>query len=114
MNTTSECPQLPCGQRCLYTVSDSSDSAVSGHHATPVARYIDDIEFTMSAAEDGRCSVVGESRSSVWYAVLDMGTNYCNLWNLLDGTGLNRAEGFTEVTSDAVCTQYSSRDCDRF
>ena len=30
----------------------------------------------------------GYSRSETWYAVLDYGTNYCNLHNLITGTTL--------------------------
>jgi hypothetical protein len=33
------------------------------------------------------------STSSLWYAILDFGTNYCNLRNLLDGAGLADAPG---------------------
>ncbi len=49
-----------------------------------------------------------------WYAVLDFGTNYCNLRNLADGSGLSSVEDFQEVTSNGVCTQYESRDCERY
>jgi hypothetical protein len=33
------------------------------------------------------------STSATWYALLDMGTNYCNLRNLLDGTGMSNQLG---------------------
>ena len=54
------------------------------------------------------------STSDLWYAVLDFGTNYCNLRNLLDGTGLSDSNGFVEKTSNADCTQYEDRDCTRY
>ena len=54
------------------------------------------------------------STSDLWYAVLDWGTNYCNLRNLLDGTGLSDSDGFVEKTSNADCTQYEDRDCTRY
>ena len=56
----------------------------------------------------------GYSTSDLWYAILDMGTNYCNIRNLMDGTGMSASNGFTEDTSDSQCTQYTSRDCSRF
>ena len=31
----------------------------------------------------------GYSTSETWYAVLDYGTNYCNLHNLITGTALS-------------------------
>ena len=45
-------------------------------------------------------------------SLLDFGTNYCNLFNLMDGSGLAQDPGFTEDTNDFECTQYSSADCD--
>merc|ERR1712098_37923 len=79
-----------------------------------VVRYVDDISFKLESSSSGGCSVLAKSSSQTWYAVLDKGTNYCNLRNLIDGSGLSSASGFTESTRDKVCTQYSSRDCSRF
>ena len=55
-----------------------------------------------------------ESSSDLWYAILDYGTNYCNLRNLIDGAGLSSGGSFQEVTSTSVCTQYDAIDCSRF
>ena len=44
----------------------------------------------------------------------DYGTNYCNLRNLLDGTGISSTNGFLEKTSTDVCTQYDQLNCARF
>ena len=54
------------------------------------------------------------STSSLWYAILDYGTNYCNLRNIVDGAGLSSENGFNEVTSTSICTQYDSINCERF
>merc|ERR1712061_68130 len=110
--TSPSCPELPCGQNCLYDLVTSSDTRVTGTHTTPVARYVDDISFQLRENSQG-CAVSAKSSSQTWYAVLDKGTNYCNLRNLIDGTGLSSGSGFTETTRDGVCTQYSSRDCSR-
>ena len=53
----------------------------------------------------------GFSTSETWYAVLDDGTNYCNLYNLVDGSSLRLSPGFKETTDDSSCTQYSSHNC---
>jgi len=50
-------------------------------------RYVDDLTFSLAASSASACSLTGHSSSSTWYAVLDMGTNYCNLRNILDGAG---------------------------
>jgi hypothetical protein len=51
------------------------------------------------------------SRSQT-FSILDYGTNYCNLYNLMDGSGLILDPAYTEETNDSICTQYSTADCD--
>ncbi|KAM7390873.1 hypothetical protein PAMA_008867 [Pampus argenteus] len=51
------------------------------------------------------------SISETWYAIKDHGTNYCNLYNLMEGSGLTEVRGYKEVTSDFLCTQRSSANC---
>lgn len=111
--TTPSCPKLPCGQKCLYDLGDVNGNVITGTHTTPVARYVDDLTFTLTNGGPASCSVEAKSSSRLWYAILDMGTNYCNLRNLVDGAGYGNG-GLREVTSDSVCTQYTSRDCSRF
>ena len=50
------------------------------------------------------------SKSTIWYAILDDGTNRCNLENLVGPTGLTHSE----QGSDATCTQYSSANCNKY
>jgi hypothetical protein len=58
--------------------------------------------------------VQGFSSSQIWYAVLDYGTNYCNLHNLVEGAGLQADRLYSELTRDEVCTQYTSSNCDKY
>jgi len=109
------CPELPCGQNCLYKyLSVDDDGTLRGKHATPVKRYNDSISFQFNSLTANSCKIDAYSTSDLWYAVLDFGTNYCNLRNLLDGTGLSDGNGFVEKTSNADCTQYEDRDCTRY
>jgi hypothetical protein len=113
-NVSESCPKMPCGQKCLYHFKETtSDGEIVGTHATPVKRYIDNLSFKFMQT-DAHCQVDAFSTSSIWYAILDFGTNYCNLRNLLDGTGLSNSLGFEEETSTSVCTQYDSIDCSRY
>merc|ERR1711974_272686 len=113
--TSSACPELPCGQLCLYTLVNSSPSSITAEHRTPVARYVDDLTFTLTeSSTGGGCQVEAFSTSRLWYALLDKGTNYCNLRNLIDGAGLSSGCGFSEVTSNKKCTQYDVKACSRF
>eukprot|EP00095_Tigriopus_kingsejongensis_P011059 maker-scaffold23_size669530-snap-gene-1.28 protein:Tk11059 transcript:maker-scaffold23_size669530-snap-gene-1.28-mRNA-1 annotation:"hypothetical protein CGI_10007639" len=108
------CPSLPCGQRCKYTLIEDTAVAIKGEHRTPVKDYVDDLSFKLADTETGGCKLEGFSTSRIWYAILDQGTNYCNLWNLVDGSGLTKADGFQEETSTSVCTQYDAIDCSRY
>ena len=47
-------------------------------------------------------------------SLLDFGTNYCNLFNLMDGSGLTKDEAYSEETDDGICTQHSSANCEIF
>lgn len=53
----------------------------------------------------------GESTSNEWFRVFDYGTNYCNLHNLVTGTGFDKSSKFLELTNNAVCTQYNMAVC---
>lgn len=127
-NVSDSCPSLPCGQKCLYEykADQSTDSKIYGVHLTPVQRYSDSFNFEFTASAD-TCSVKGYSTSDTWYAVLDQGTNFCNLRNLMDGafdTGkwprpdgvstLDDLPGFEESTDNHKCTQYTSRNCAKY
>ena len=73
---------------------------------TPVKRYVDSLSFKFIGESDGNCKIEAYSRSDLWYAVLDYGTNYCNLRNLLDGTGLSGSDGFQESTRNKIYSIY--------
>ena len=93
---------------CGYELSGSA-TQIKGTHTTPKKHYVDDLTFDLTTNGNG-CIVKGFSTSEIWYAVLDSSTNYCNMYNLASKTGLT----YTEETSDSICTQYSSRNCDTY
>ncbi|KAK6166522.1 hypothetical protein SNE40_023188 [Patella caerulea] len=101
------------GEKCLYSLVSQSSSQVKATHETPVKHYKDDLTFTFS--QNGNlCQIHGYSRSETWYAVLDYGTNYCNLHNLITGAEVDKMAGYKEMTSDSSCTQFSSADCSKY
>ncbi|XP_060086198.1 uncharacterized protein LOC132565567 [Ylistrum balloti] len=104
-------PEL--NEKCLYVLVSNDGNVLKATHETPLHPYIDDISFTFTANGNG-CNVAGYSRSETWYAYLDFGTNYCNMNNLITGSGLSTAVGYKETTSDDICTQYSSANCTRY
>ena len=82
-----------------------------GTHTTPIHRYLDEMTLNFIPQENGGCLVDAISRSTP-ESILDFGTNYCNLFNLMEGSGLTQDAGYSEDTNDAVCTQHSVADCD--
>lgn len=108
---------------------------VSGFHFTPVENYRDTFSFSLKPISDSACALQGHSSSDIWshsslvtittiniltilsvvpalrYAYLDLGTNYCNIANLVYGAGLGDSAGFTESTDNCHCTQYDKRNC---
>lgn len=53
---------------------------------TPTHHYIDDIGFEFTES-NGSCTVTSKSRSET-LSVYDYSTNYCNMWNVLNTTGV--------------------------
>ena len=114
---SESCPKMPCGQKCKYAVAeqDVTEDSIKATHTTPKHGYIDYLHFEFQDAySNDSCNIRGYSTSGVWYALLDMGTNYCNLRNLIDGAGLDKSQRFIEETNVNVCTQLDVIDCSRF
>lgn len=101
------------GEKCLYSLVSDSGNTLKAKHQTPVKKYTDDLTFTFSNSSSN-CNVQGYSTSETWYAVLDQGTNYCNLHNLITGSGLSNVTGYAETTRNHRCTQYSSANCEKY
>ncbi|XP_041823417.1 uncharacterized protein LOC121628459 isoform X2 [Melanotaenia boesemani] len=100
------------GQRCLYKLQSASVHFIAAKHRTPFKRYVDDINFRLVPYHFfTSCHVSAMSISENWYAIKDHGTNYCNLYNLMEGSRLTESRGYKEVTSDFLCTQRSSANC---
>ncbi|XP_038828654.1 uncharacterized protein LOC120027730 isoform X1 [Salvelinus namaycush] len=100
------------GQRCLYKLQAASIHFIAAKHTTPFKKSVDDLTFRLVSFEFfTHCHVSAMSVSESWYAIRDHGTNYCNLYNLMEGSGLTDASGYKEITSDFLCTQRSSADC---
>merc|ERR1711916_42033 len=104
--THSDCGS---GEKCLYTLLSSSEARIKARHETPKKHYTDTMTFEFSGSGSS-CEVSAFSSSDTWYAILDFGTNYCNLHNVVSIVDAP----FTEETSDSVCTQYSSANCDKY
>ena len=52
---------------------------------------------------------ISESLSS-----FDYGTNYCNMFNLMEGCGLTEDPGYTESSDNSICVFYDQANCTRY
>merc|ERR1712130_658629 len=94
--TGEECTKCPCGQQCLYVARGVEDNVILASHITPVIRYKDDLFFRLTERENGSCDVFGHSHST-GPAYYDFTTNYCNLRNLMTGSGLSDLDGYRSL-----------------
>ncbi|KAJ0022711.1 hypothetical protein NQD34_014845 [Periophthalmus magnuspinnatus] len=100
------------GQRCLYKLQSASVHFIEAKHTTPFKKHVDNIHIRLMPFRFFTCCHISAmSISQTWYAIKDHGTNYCNLYNLMEGSGLTEARGYREMTSDFMCTQRSSANC---
>ncbi|CAG5895627.1 unnamed protein product [Menidia menidia] len=100
------------GQRCLYKLQSASVHFIAAKHISPIRRFVEDINFRLvSYRFFTSCHVSALSVSETWYVVKDHGANYCNLYNLIEGSHLTESRGYKEITSDFLCTQRSSANC---
>merc|ERR1719492_676889 len=90
----------PHGQKCLYHHTGTEGYTTTGTHTTPIHRYVDDLTFKFENQDNG-CLIDANSISET-LSYLDFGTNYCNLFNLMDGSGLTQDNGYTEDTNDSI------------
>ncbi|XP_076858998.1 uncharacterized protein LOC143512496 [Brachyhypopomus gauderio] len=103
---TESCP--PKSRKCMYSLVAVNDDDIVAMRTTPIMRFVDDITFNFSSPSSNSCEIKANSASRSWYAILDSGTNYLNMYNLMKGSGLSSSPSFTESTSDHECTKYSS------
>merc|ERR1712038_1883619 len=103
---------IPHGQKCLYKHTKDEGMTTYGTHTTPIHKFVDDLTYVFEDQGSG-CLVKAKSKSRP-LSKLDFGTNYCNLFNLMDGSGLTKDPGYTEETSNSICTQRSSANCEKY
>uniref|UniRef100_A0A3B3RGZ4 Uncharacterized protein n=1 Tax=Paramormyrops kingsleyae TaxID=1676925 RepID=A0A3B3RGZ4_9TELE len=100
------------GQKCLYQLLSANVHFTAGKHTTPVKKFVDDVSFRLVPSDlYTHCRVSGFSISETWYVAFNHGTNYCNLYNLMEGSGLTDVPGYKEMTSAFICTQRSRANC---
>ncbi|KAG9333748.1 hypothetical protein JZ751_010299 [Albula glossodonta] len=103
------------GQKCLYQLTGANRYYISAKHTSPVTGFVDHLRFNLVPyALFTQCHVAALSVSEAWYTLIDHSTNYCNLYNLMEGSGLTEVEGYKEMTNDWICNQRSTANCTEY
>ncbi|XP_029046763.1 uncharacterized protein LOC114877845 [Osmia bicornis bicornis] len=103
----------PHGNRCLYTLKEpkpDENNVIRAVHFAPNLKTMETMRIDFEEINN-TCTATGESTSNEWFRVFDDGTNYCDLHNLVTGTGFDKSTKFLEMTNNAVCTQYTMAVC---
>ena len=83
----------------LYEIhSEVQNMSIWTTRTTPTKHYVDDIEFTLTPSGN-TCSIAAQSRSQT-LSYLDYDTNYCNMWNVVKGSGLD----FSDFKTNGACS----------
>ncbi|KAL7385888.1 hypothetical protein ABVT39_001558 [Epinephelus coioides] len=86
-----------------YKLGSVTPSLVQANHTSAVGQ-IESVNFTMiPTVMSMGCHLEGTSVSAFWFSLFDNGTNYCNLRNVIQGSGLTKAPGFVEFTNEWLC-----------
>lgn len=103
------------GERCLYELQYYTPILIKALHTSRPTQGVEELTFTLYPSETASaCRVVGLSVSENWSMLDDNGTNYCTLYNLLEGSGLTKAEGYKEYTNEWICLEHSTANCTVF
>ncbi|KAK7945477.1 hypothetical protein WMY93_001205 [Mugilogobius chulae] len=86
-------------------LSPPTASLIEANHTSGSGQY-ESVNFTMVGTSVGMgCHVEGLSMSSFWYSLFDNGTNYCNLHNIIEGSGLSKAPGFVDLQMNGSASE---------
>ncbi|KAM7400432.1 hypothetical protein PAMA_004900 [Pampus argenteus] len=94
-----------------YKLGPVTPDVIQANHTSAVGQT-ESVNFTMISMAMGQgCHLDGLSVSAFWYSLLDNGTNYCNLRNVIQGSGLTKAPGFVEFTNEWLCLGIGLSSC---
>ncbi|EFN77903.1 hypothetical protein EAI_00586 [Harpegnathos saltator] len=88
----------------------NEENMIRATHVTLYPKAHEKIKIVFKEVNN-TCLATADSVSNKWFLIFDYGVNYCNLRNLVVGTGLDRYGKFLELTSNAVCTQFNMAVC---
>ncbi|KAI7809440.1 hypothetical protein IRJ41_008323 [Triplophysa rosa] len=99
------------GEKCMYELISSTPSCIIAKHTSRRWNTVQDLSFDLVPTEGSSVfRVTGISVSETWAMLADKGTNYCTLYNLIEGRGLVDV-GYKEFTNEWICLEHSTANC---
>uniref|UniRef100_A0A3Q1GDX7 Immunoglobulin V-set domain-containing protein n=1 Tax=Acanthochromis polyacanthus TaxID=80966 RepID=A0A3Q1GDX7_9TELE len=94
-----------------YKLGPVTPTLIQANHTSAVGQT-ERVNFTMmSTSISLGCLIQGCSVSEFWFSLFDNGTNYCNLHNVIQGSGLTKSLGFIEFTNEWLCLGFGLSAC---
>uniref|UniRef100_A0A3P9KBX0 Uncharacterized protein n=1 Tax=Oryzias latipes TaxID=8090 RepID=A0A3P9KBX0_ORYLA len=94
-----------------YKLGPVTPAQILANHTSAVGQ-VEYLNFTLApTAMTMGCHVAGSSVSSLSFSLFDNGTNYCNLYKVLKGSGLTKTPGFMEFSNEWLCLGYGVSVC---
>ena len=103
-------PETSPAQGTYTYKEDGANDYIWSTRLTKNGKYTDDQIFEFTTTENG-CSVAGHSRSQS-VSILDNSVNFCNLWNVYNGTGIAFTQSVGKCAAKAdepvtTCARYA-------
>ncbi|KAK7945819.1 hypothetical protein WMY93_001547 [Mugilogobius chulae] len=100
---------LYSGEKCSYELVSTSPYLINAAHTSPKTKNVNEIQFLFE--QSVLCKVSGESKMITPKDPEVNRTNYCSLQNLMAGSGLVNAEGYTEFSNKWICPGFEIDNC---
>ncbi|XP_072296573.1 uncharacterized protein [Eucyclogobius newberryi] len=100
---------LYSGEKCSYELVSTSPYLIKAAHTSPKTKTVNELQFLFE--QSVLCKVMGDSTLDSSKDPEANRTNYCSLQNLMDGSGLINAEGYTKFSNKWICPGFDIDNC---
>ncbi|XP_072050853.1 uncharacterized protein [Amphiura filiformis] len=101
----------PGKQNCMYQLFYAHDTDIYAMHQTPDLQHIDMLNVFFDTTPYGCHAWSYSASTDREMELLDGGRNYCNWWNLVEGSGLSAAPAYSRDTTNNRCTEFTTANC---
>ncbi|KAJ0039385.1 hypothetical protein NL108_015924, partial [Boleophthalmus pectinirostris] len=94
---------------CTCQLVSTSPYLIKAAHTSPKTRKVNEMQFLFE--QSTLCKVTGDSIMDTPKDPEANRTNFCSLQNLMDGSGLVNAEGYTQFSNKWICPGFDITNC---